>query len=51
MVDEAQPEDGEIVRELFTSMVESNSQVCSNAGEAPRPWLRCAAACSTRAPA
>ena len=34
MVQEAQPEDGEIVRELFTSMVESNSQVCSTAGEA-----------------
>lgn len=34
MVAEAQPDDGEIVRELFTAMVESNSHVCATAGEA-----------------
>ena len=34
VVENAAPEEGEIVRELFSSMLESNSQVCSDASEA-----------------
>ena len=40
MVADAQPDDGEIVRELFTAMVESNSRVSSNAGEAVEKLVR-----------